>query len=308
MLWRRRSDPRYRAGTPELGPWHPGYPCVSTGGGPLYSFNSLPVPRSAWVLGVGGLLMLWYSGRVVLLSFFGGGWVLCRSCDSGARKWSRAVLKLAGVSVRVEGVENLALDRAFIIVANHESWFDVWALAGCVPIDARFVAKKELERVPVFGHAWKACGHISIDRGDRATAIESLIQAGLQIKEEGLQMVLFAEGTRCPDGVLHPFKKGPFVMAIEGGVPIVPVALVGSRPIMPKGSFRIRPGAMTVRVGELISVEGMTHADRDGLRDTVRDAVARLTGRRGTDLPPTGRTAIGRCSGAIELELEPIMS
>ena len=74
-------------------------------------------------------------------------------------------------------------------------------------------------------------------------------------------------------------------MAIEGGVPIVPVALVESRPIMPKGSFRIRPGAMTVRVGELISVEGMTHADRDGLRDTVRDAVARLTGRRGTDLP-----------------------
>ena len=171
MLWRRRSDPRYRAGTPELGPWHPGYPCVSTGGGPLYAFNSLPVPRSAWVLGVGGLLMLWYSARVVLLSFFGGRWVLCRSCDSGARKWSRAVLKLAGVSVRVEGVENLALDGAFIIVANHESWFDVWALAGCLPIDARFVAKKELERVPLFGHAWKACGHISIDRGDRATAI-----------------------------------------------------------------------------------------------------------------------------------------
>ena len=241
MLWRRRSDPRYRAGTPELGPWHPGYPCVSTGGGPLYAFNSLPVPRSAWVLGVGGLLMLWYSARVVLLSFFGGRWVLCRSCDSGARKWSRAVLKLAGVSVRVEGVENLASDGAFIIVANH----------------------------------------ISIDRGDRATAIESLIQAGLQIEEEGLQMVLFAEGTRCPDGVLHPFKKGPFVMAIEGGVPIVPVALVGSRPIMPKGSFRIRPGAMTVRVGELISVEGMTHADRDGLRDTVRDAVARLRGGEG---------------------------
>ena len=148
------------------------------------------------------------------------------------------MLKLAGVSVRVEGVENLASDGAFIIVANH----------------------------------------ISIDRGDRATAIESLIQAGLQIEEEGLQMVLFAEGTRCPDGVLHPFKKGPFVMAIEGGVPIVPVALVGSRPIMPKGSLRIRPGAMTVRVGELISVEGMAHADRDGLRDTVRDAVARLRG------------------------------
>ena len=94
-------------------------------------------------------------------------------------------------------------------------------------------------------------------------------------------MVLFAEGTRCPDGVLHPFKKGPFVMAIEGGVPIVPVGLLGSRPIMPKGSYRIRPGAITVRVGEPISVAGMEHADRDRLRDATWDAVARLRGGEG---------------------------
>jgi len=123
--------------------------------------------------------MLWYSGRVVLVSFFRGPGALCRSCNSGAHKWSRAVLKLAGVSVRVEGVEHLGLDGAFIIVANHESWFDVWALAGCLPIDAHFVAKKELDQVPIFGRAWKACGHVPIDRTDRATAIESMIQAGL---------------------------------------------------------------------------------------------------------------------------------
>ena len=77
--------------------------------------------------------------------------------------------------------------------------------------------------MPLFGRAWKACGHISFDRADRATVIEAMIQAGVRIKEEGLHMVLFAEGTRCPDGVLHPFKKGPFVMAIEGAVPIVTV-------------------------------------------------------------------------------------
>ena len=226
-------------------------------------------------------MMLWYSGKVVMLSFFGGRGALCRSCESGARKWSRAVLKLAGVSVRVEGGENLVLDGAFIIIANHESWFDVWALAGFLPIDAHFVAKKELERVPIFGRAWKACGHISIDRADRATAIESMIQAGVRIKEERLHMVLFAEGTRCPDGVLHPFKKGPFVMAIEGAVPIVPVGIVGSRPIMPKGSSWIRPGAITVRVGEPVSVEGMRHSDRDRLRDLIREAVARLRGGEG---------------------------
>ena len=172
-------------------------------------------------------------------------------------------------------------DGAFIVIANHESWFDVWALAGGLPIHARFTAKKELARIPVFGRAWQACGNISIDREDPASAIESMTLAGRQIKEEGLRMVFFAEGTRCSDGVLHPFKKGPFVIAIEGGVPIVPVGLVGSRPIMPKGSFRIRPGVIVVRVGAPISVEGMQHSDRDELRDTVRDAVVRLRGGEG---------------------------
>ena len=94
-------------------------------------------------------------------------------------------------------------------------------------------------------------------------------------------MVFFAEGTRCSDGRLHPFKKGPFVMAIEGGVPIVPVALGGSRAIMPKVSLRIRRGVIVLRVGEPISVEGMEHADRDRLPDTVRDAVAELRGGEG---------------------------
>jgi len=126
-------------------------------------------------------------------------------------------------------------------------------VSGWLPIDARFAAKKELERIPVFGRAWRACGHISIDRANRASAIESMTRAGL----------------------------GPFVTAIEGGVPIVPVGLVGSRAIMPKGSFRIRRGAIVVRVGEPISVVGMKHADRDRLRDTVWDAVAQLRGGEG---------------------------
>ena len=188
---------------------------------------------------------------------------------------------MARVSVHVEGAANLASEGAFIIIANHESWFDVWALAGCLPIDARFAAKKELERIPVFGRAWRVCGHISIDREDHASAIESMALAGRRIKDEDLHTVFFAEGTRCPDGALHPFKKGPFVIAIEGGVPIVPVGLVGSRPIMPKGSFRIRKGVITVRVGEPISVVGMEHADRDRLRDDAWDAVAQLRGGEG---------------------------
>jgi len=239
------------------------------------------VLRSAWILGVGSLITLWYACKVLLLSFSRKPEELCRSCHSVGRRWSQAILKLAGVSVNVEGAENLAFDGAFLIISNHESWFDAWALAGCLPIDAHFTAKKELERIPVFGRAWRACGHISIDRADRASAIESMTRAGLQIKEQGLNMVFFAEGTRCSDGTLNAFKKGPFVIAIEGGVPIVPLGLVGSRGIMPKGSFRIRRGTIVLHVGEPVSVAGMEHADRDHLRDTVRDAVARLRGGEG---------------------------
>ena len=150
--------------------------------------------RSAWILSAGSLLTLWYAGRVVLLSFRRNRSGLCRPCYSLARAWSRAILKLAGTLVRVEGAENLALDGAFIMIPNHESWFDVWALAGCLPVDARFAAKKELERVPVFGRAWRACGHISIDRSDRASAIESMSEAGRLIKAEGLHMVFSWKG------------------------------------------------------------------------------------------------------------------
>ena len=234
--------------------------------------------RSAWLWGIGIILTVRYAGWVYLLSYFGTKKALCRSCDPAARRWSRAILKVAGVPVRVEGEHNLDLDGAVIIISNHESWFDVWALAGHLPIEARFLAKRELSGIPVFGRAWRACRHVSIDRGDRASAIESLTRVGQQIRDEGLHMVLFAEGTRSANGELQPFKKGPFVLAIQGGVPIVPVAIIGTRPLMPKGSFRIGHGEILVRVGEPIEVTGMEHADRDRLKQIARDAVIELRG------------------------------
>jgi len=239
------------------------------------------VLRSAWFFSVGAVLTAWYAGKVYLMALFGMKDALGRSCHPVARDWSRTILKLAGIPVRVEGGENLDVGGAVIVIANHESWFDVWALAGWLPIEARFLAKKELSGIPIFGRAWRACGHISVDRGNRESAIESLTRAGVQIRDEGLHMVLFAEGTRSANGELQQFKKGPFVLAIQGGVPIVPVGIVGTRPLMPKGSFRIGRGEILVRIGEPIAVTGMEHADRDRLRKTVRDAVAELRGGEG---------------------------
>ncbi len=95
--------------------------------------------RSAWVLGVGMLLTIWYLGKVYLLSIFGMREALCRSCAPAARAWSRAILSLARVEVTIEGAEHLDMDGASIVIANHESWFDVGALAGWLPFDIRFV-------------------------------------------------------------------------------------------------------------------------------------------------------------------------
>jgi 1-acyl-sn-glycerol-3-phosphate acyltransferase len=161
-------------------------------------------------------------------------------------------------------------------VANHQSWFDVFALAGFLPGRGTFVAKEELERIPIFGGAWKACGHISIDRSDRKKAIESLDRAGERIRSEKRAVILFPEGTRSADGQLQEFKKGAFIVALKTGVPIVPIGISGSRHVMPKGSFLARPGEIRVRIGEPIPMEGLSVADRDALLGRSRMAVAEL--------------------------------
>ena len=237
--------------------------------------------RSAWLIFVGVTLTAWYACKLYTFAICGARKALCKSCPEAAREWSRRLLRLADVRVRVEGEEHLKHEGALIIVANHESWFDVWALAGWLPIEPHFIAKHELSKIPIFGRAWQACGHISVDRGNRESAIESLERAGERIRDEGLRMVLFAEGTRSATGELQEFKKGPFVLAIQGGVPIVPVGILGTRPLMPKGSYRIGRGEIVVRVGEPISVTGMGHDDRDRLKEMVRGAIAELRGGEG---------------------------
>ncbi len=244
--------------------------------------------RSIWVVLAGAGLTLWYSLRVV---------VPCRLrrdgipalCERLARRWGRLIIRLSGSRVVVEGVEGMDWSRPLVVVANHQSWFDVFALVGYLPVKARFVAKEELSRIPFFGQAWVGCGHISVNRDDRGQAIQSLESAGERVRTEGLAMILFPEGTRSPDGRLQPFKKGAFVLAIQTGVPILPVGISGSREIMPKGSYRIRGGEIRIRVGEPISVEGRGMRDRDTLLEEGRRAILALMedgdGGSGMDLP-----------------------
>lgn len=232
--------------------------------------------RSLLIVILGGLITAYYVVKILLFSTFTNEKILCTVCDSASRNWARKLLKLSSVSVVVEGVVNLERSNSCVVIANHESWFDVFALAGWLPVSAKFVGKRELANIPLFGSSWQACGHVAIDRRNRDSAIRSLNSVVERMRRQPMHVVMFAEGTRSVTGELQTFKKGPFILAIEAGTPIIPVAIIGSRKIMPKGSYSIGKGEIKIRIGKPIDVLGKSYEDRDYLRTIVQRKVAEL--------------------------------
>lgn len=193
-----------------------------------------------------------------------------------ARSWSRWLLRASGCKVTVQGLGNIAPDRPQIIVSNHVSHVDVISLAANIPKRFRFVAKKELGRIPLFGTAWKAAGHISVDRSDRASAVASLDAAGRLVRQDSSAVVIFPEGTRSVTGELQEFKKGAFMLALRAGIEIVPAAVLGTRRILPKGAWRLRAGPVIVRFGAPIDTAHYDEENRDALIEVVRGRIEQL--------------------------------
>jgi 1-acyl-sn-glycerol-3-phosphate acyltransferase len=200
-----------------------------------------------------------------------------------SREWARWLLWATGCRVRVEGREHIALDRPQVFASNHVSHVDVIALAAHIPKPFRFVAKKELAGIPVFGQAWRVAGHISVDRSDRASAVASLDAAGRLIREDKSSVVIFPEGTRGIGQGLLPFKKGAFMLALRTGVEIVPAAVIGTRAVLPKGAWRLRAGPVIVRFGAPIDTTRFDEDTRDVLIDEVRARIEQLL-----EAPPAG--------------------
>jgi 1-acyl-sn-glycerol-3-phosphate acyltransferase len=188
------------------------------------------------------------------------------------RLWARTINRAAGVRVRVHGAERLQNSRGAVFVANHVSWFDIFALASEVPW-CSFIAKAELRRLPIFGTAAQAIGIVFLERDNRKRAFESYKIAAAEV-QRGRGIVVCPEGTRGLDYHLRPFKKGPFVLAVAAQSPIIPTIVHGAREVMPKGSYRIRPGDIDVHFLEPVSTIGFDYEHRTELMTAVWSAMA----------------------------------
>ena len=187
-----------------------------------------------------------------------------------ARMWSKSILFVSGIKVDVKGLANIDPGKSYIYMANHRSNFDIPVLLGCLPIQFRWLAKAELFKIPIFGRAMSGAGYVKIDRSNRVSAIRSIDEVAAKMKN-GVSVMIFPEGTRSQDGHLKPFKKGGFVMAVDTGVPIVPIILRGTRSIMAKGSWRINPDKVALFIDKPIDTSGFT-------RDTKEDLIKKVRG------------------------------
>jgi 1-acyl-sn-glycerol-3-phosphate acyltransferase len=182
------------------------------------------------------------------------------------------ITRVAGMRVDVEGRENIP-SGVCMFAANHTSNADAPAIVGAIPRRLAIFGRKSLFDIPIVGLAFRLAKFVPVDRGNREAALASVKQAVEYIKA-GSSFLVYPEGTRSPDGRMQRFKKGTFVMAIEAGVPIVPVACSGAHRIMKKNSLVIHPGRVTVRFGKPVQASGFTVEQRNALAQQVHDAVA----------------------------------
>jgi len=190
-----------------------------------------------------------------------------------SRLWGRMILRTCGVRVQIDGLEHLAGLRSYVLVCNHQSFFDIFAILAWMPGQPRFLAKQELTRIPVIGFVMPRAGHIMIDRAHGGRSIRRAID----MAREGYAIVVFAEGTRFSDNRVHPFNDGAAWLAIATRLKCVPMAISGTANFFPRGARIVRPGGrMHIAIGRPIDTENLRSADREALTHQLESAVRTL--------------------------------
>lgn len=222
----------------------------------------------------GVLATLWFASLAILFAVLG----LDRATYAQVRGWAWVLHAAAGVRTRAAGLDNVPPAGPYVVISSHTSHLDGPAIALALPHPVYFVIKKELARIPLWGHAALKIGFIAVDRSDSEKARCEMARAVDTIRA-GRRVLVFAEGTRSPDGYLLPFKKGGFHLAVDAQVPILPVAVNGSYRLFPKGAPAARPGRLEVAVGPPIATAGLTNDDVEALLKRTREVIIDLRHR-----------------------------
>lgn len=222
-------------------------------------------------------------GIILATIVYGSISLLCAPFDTGGRKqlkvaraWARMLLRIAGARVTSVGAENVDPDVAYVICPNHVSYMDTPVLLSYVPANFRFLARKELFMIPFLGGHLKRAGNISVPLEDPRGSLKVLSHAGHAMKQNGLSLLIFPEGGRSVTGELEPFKDGAAYLAIKGEVPILPVAIIGIRDVLPMHSHHVRPGRVTIRIGKPIETTGMRSHHRTALTQHLFDEISAM--------------------------------
>lgn len=187
-----------------------------------------------------------------------------------ARAWAWLILKTTGVTVRVSGIERLDPSQSYVFASNHQSIYDIPIVFASLPMQLRIVAKESLGRIPFLGWHLRRTGHLLVDRRNPGPDIVMKMK---RLVSEGHSLIAFPEGTRSVDGAVGPFKKGPFLVAIDAQLPVVPVTIARSRLVMQKGRLMVLPGEVTLTVHEPLPTTGVTRDEARQFGDRVREIV-----------------------------------
>jgi 1-acyl-sn-glycerol-3-phosphate acyltransferase len=192
-----------------------------------------------------------------------------------ARAWGKMLLAVSFIHVRAEGVEKLDPKANYVFVSNHASYMDIPALLSTLKHQFRFFAKKSLFKIPFMGWHLRWAGHLPVDRSNARASLKTMTEGARIIAARHISVLLFPEGGRSATG-LRAFKEGAAYIAIKAGVPVVPVAIVGLRELLPMGSGHIRGGRVTVRVGDPIPTAGLKLDAREELTARLYDEIAAM--------------------------------
>jgi 1-acyl-sn-glycerol-3-phosphate acyltransferase len=187
--------------------------------------------------------------------------------------WARMNSKIAPMRVNTSGKELIEPGQSYVIVSNHQSHYDIFVLYGWLGVDIKWVMKTELRKAPVIGYICKKMEHIFIDRSDHRAAIESINRAKAKIVN-GTSVIFFPEGTRSEDGRLGRFKKGAFRLAVDLGLPILPVTISGTHAVLPKGTLDLFPGAVDMIVHPPIQASEYDSGNLEALMEKTRKVIA----------------------------------